>query len=92
VTGAGETINLIATGRTQPAATAPVGLDRPVLPITVTVVAVTAFNQSASLVGGQFGTVQLTIVVPATVSLGSQQVVVTVSGASSPPVPITVVP
>jgi len=92
VTGAGETINLIATGRTQPAATAPVGLDRPVLPITVTVGGVTAFLQSASLVGGQFGTVQLTIVVPATVSLGSQQVVVTVSGASSPPVPITVVP
>jgi uncharacterized protein (TIGR03437 family) len=92
LTGAGETINLMATGRTQSANTPLVGLDKPVLPITVTVGGVTAFLQSASLAGGQFGTVQVTVVVPATVGLGSQPVVVTVGGASSPPASITVLP
>jgi uncharacterized protein (TIGR03437 family) len=63
---------------------------RPVLPLSVTVGGVAAFVQSANLTADQLGTMQVTFLVPASVSPGLQPVVVTVNGASSPPANITV--
>jgi uncharacterized protein (TIGR03437 family) len=92
LTGAGEVNNLITDGRTQSPASSVAALGKPLLPLTVTVGGTTMFVKSATLVGGQFGTVQVDFTLPASVGLGVQPVVVTVGGVASPPARITVVP
>ena len=58
------------------------------MPLPVTVGGVPALLQFAGLAPGNIGTMQVNFYVPASLS-GAQPVVVTVGGASSPPVNVT---
>ena len=62
----------------------------PVMPLSVTVGGVPALLQFAGLASNNIGTTQVNFYVPASLS-GVQPVVVTVGGASSPPVNVTAV-
>ncbi len=93
--GSPVTIYVTGVGDVSPAlktayAPSPTGLPLPLLPLSVTVGAVPVFVQSATLASGLVGTAQVTLVVPATVPVGVQPVVVTVNGVPSPPVNLTV--
>jgi uncharacterized protein (TIGR03437 family) len=61
----------------------------PAMPLSVTVGGVPALLQFAGLAPGNIGTTQVNFYVPASLS-GAQPVVVTVDGASRPPVNVTV--
>jgi uncharacterized protein (TIGR03437 family) len=60
------------------------------LPLSVTVGGTEVFVVQTQLTPSQFGTTQVSILVPSTVAAGVQPVVVTVGNASSPPVNVTV--
>jgi uncharacterized protein (TIGR03437 family) len=92
LTGAGEVNNLIPAGRTQSPATPVASLGKPLLPVTATVGGVQVFLQSVTLVGGQFGTVQVSLIVPASLTAGVYPVVVTIGGVASPPAKLTIAP
>src|ERR1017187_6888640 len=63
---------------------------QPWLPLSVTVGGTEVFVVETQLTPSQFGTTQVSILVPSSVPAGVQPVVVTVGGASSPPVNVTV--
>jgi len=93
MTGVGEVQNwLIATGEAPPTGYPLAYLPLPGLPLSITVGGVPAFIQYAAISPGLIGTLQVNFSVPASVPAGTQSVVVTVGGVSSPPVKITVLP
>ena len=63
---------------------------QPWLPLSVTVGGTEVFVVETQLTPSQFGTTQVSILVPSSVPAGVQPVVATVGGASSPPVNVTV--
>jgi uncharacterized protein (TIGR03437 family) len=84
--GAGDVTPALLTGNYAPANP----FISPVLPLSVTVGGVAALVQFAGLVPLDIGTTQVNFYVPSTAAAGSQPVVVTVGGNSSPPVNVTV--
>jgi uncharacterized protein (TIGR03437 family) len=84
--GAGDVTPTLLTGNTAPSAPA----ISPVLPLSVTVGGVPALLQFAGLVPLGIGTTQVNFYVPASVTAGSQPVVVTVGAAATPPINVTV--
>jgi uncharacterized protein (TIGR03437 family) len=90
VTGVGEVSTLTLTGFAPSTLTPLASLPTPVLPLSATVGGIPAFVQFAGIPGGLVGTAQVNILVPSSVPLGKQQVVVTVGGVSSLPVNVTV--
>jgi uncharacterized protein (TIGR03437 family) len=83
--GAGDVTPALLTANF--ASTSPV--IAPVMPLSVTVGGMPALLQFAGLAPGNIGTTQVNFYVPSSLS-GAQPVVVTVGGASSPPVNVTV--
>jgi len=90
LTGAGEVSPAFKTGYAPTATTAPANLPKPRLPISVTVGGVPAFLQFLGLAPNLIGTTQVNFLVPATLAPGPQPIVVTIGGASSPPVNMTI--
>ena len=93
LTGAGDVTPALKTAYEGPPVTSvtPAStLPKPVLPLSVTVGGVPAFVQFAGIPPGLIGTIQVNLIVPASVPVGSQPVVVTVGGVSSPAVNLTV--
>jgi uncharacterized protein (TIGR03437 family) len=90
VTGAGVLTPSVATGA-APDAGNPVGaLPQPILPVTLTVGGVPAKPDFVGVPTWAVGTTQINFTIPANAPLGPQPVVVTVGGAASPPVTLTV--
>jgi uncharacterized protein (TIGR03437 family) len=83
--GAGDVTPTLLTANFAP----PSPVIAPVMPLSVTVGGVPALLQFAGLAPGNIGATQVNFYVPASLS-GPQPVVVTVGGASSPPVNVTV--
>jgi uncharacterized protein (TIGR03437 family) len=92
VNGTGEVSPALRTALSPSAATAPVNLPKPVLPLSVTVGGAPAFLQFAGIAPGLVGVAQVNFTVPLSISPGPQPVVVTVGGVSSPPVSLMVLP
>jgi len=86
--GAGEVTNQILTGYGPSVKES--GLFQPLLPLSVTVGGTEVIVVEAKLTPNQFGTTQVSILVPPSVPAGVQPVVVTVGNASSPPANVTV--
>jgi uncharacterized protein (TIGR03437 family) len=84
--GVGEVNPLLLTGNVTPTAPA----ISPIMPLTVTVGGTPALLQFAGLTPGTLGTMQVNFYIPANAKQGSQPVVVTVGGAASPPLNVTV--
>jgi len=82
--GSGDVTPTLLTANFAP----PSPVIAPVMPLSVTVGGVPALLQFAGLAPGNIGTTQVNFYVPASLS-GAQPVVVTVGGASSPPVNVT---
>ncbi len=89
MTGAGEVSPALKTGYAATTA-ASAAQFKPVLPLSLTVGGVPAFVQSVGLTANQFGVTQVNFIVPASVPMGLQPVIVTVGGLSSPPVNVTI--
>jgi uncharacterized protein (TIGR03437 family) len=83
--GAGDVTPTLLTANFAPAGP----VIAPIMPLSVTVGGVPALLQFAGLAAGNIGTTQVNFYVPASLS-GVQPVVVTVGGASSPAVNVTV--
>ena len=83
--GAGDVTPTLLTADFAP----PIPVIAPVMPLSVTVGGVPVLLQFAGLAPGNIATTQVNFYVPASLS-GAQPVVVTVGGASSPPVNVTV--
>jgi uncharacterized protein (TIGR03437 family) len=86
INGAGEVNPLLLTGNLTPNAPT----ISPVLPLTVTVGGVPALLQFAGLSPGTLGTTQVNFYVPANAKSGPQPVVITINGAASPALNMTV--
>jgi uncharacterized protein (TIGR03437 family) len=91
LTGAGEVSPARLTGRAESTTGSASSFPKPVLPVSVTVGGVQAFIQFVGLAPGRIGTTQINFIVPPTLLLGSQPVVVTIGGVPSPPATINVV-
>jgi uncharacterized protein (TIGR03437 family) len=89
-TGVGDFTNLPLTGRAPSATSSVSSLGRPLLPLSITVGGAAAFIQYAGQAPGKFGTTQVNFIVPTSIPVGDQLVVVNVGGFSSPPAHITV--
>ncbi|HEY7387779.1 MAG TPA: Ig-like domain repeat protein, partial [Bryobacteraceae bacterium] len=87
-TGVGEVSPIWRTGFAAPPATNLAVA--PVLPVAVTVGGTPAFLKLVNLQAGTVGVTSVSFVVPASVPVGTQPVVLIVSGVSSPPVNVTV--
>ena len=92
VNGIGEVSPALRTAFSPSAATAPVNLPKPALPLSVTVGGAPAFLQFAGIAPGLVGVAQVNFTVPLSIPPGPQPVVVTVGGVSSPPVNLMVLP
>jgi uncharacterized protein (TIGR03437 family) len=86
--GAGEVTDQILTGYAPSVKES--GLFQPLLPLSVTVGGTEVIVVGAKLTPNQFGTTQVSILVPPSVPAGVQPVVVTVGNASSPPANVSV--
>jgi len=88
LSGAGEVTPALGDGFVP----APTGLGayKPVLPLTVTVGGVPAFLRTTGVAPVQIGVMRVDFVVPSSVPLGDQLVVVTVNGVASPAAKVTV--
>jgi adhesin/invasin len=87
ITGFGDVTPAIPTGL---APTTLTPSPQPLLPLTVTVGGVEVFLQFVGIPPGEVGVARVDFVVPGSVPVGVQPVVVTVNGVASPPVNITV--
>lgn len=90
VTGAGDVSPPVATAFAPVSGTPLADLPQPLLPLSVTVGGVPAFIYFAGIPWGLIGTTQVNFLVPASVPVGVQPLVVTVNGVSSKPVNLTV--
>jgi len=88
LSGAGEVSNQILTGWAPTNATA--REYQPLLPVSVTVGGTQTFVLAMNLAANEYGTTQITILVPNSVPTGVQPVVATIGGNASPPVNVTV--
>jgi uncharacterized protein (TIGR03437 family) len=86
--GAGEVSEQITTGYAPSVEES--SMFQPLLPLSVTVGGTEVIVAEANLTPNQFGTTQVSILVPPSVPTGVQPVVVTVGNASSPPANVTV--
>jgi uncharacterized protein (TIGR03437 family) len=87
VTGEGQVTPSLATGTTPPPhAQSP----KPLLPYSVTVGGVAATIDFIGIPSGLVGVTQINYTVPGSVSIGLQEVVVTVGGVGSPPASLNV--
>jgi uncharacterized protein (TIGR03437 family) len=89
VTGAGDAPSSVKTAYWPSSATSAANLPKPILPLSVTVGGSPAFLLFYGLPSGLLGTTQVNFIVPY-LDPGVYPVVVTVGGASSPPVNLTV--
>jgi len=83
LTGAGDIVSTLPTAFAPAANTPPAFLPKHVLPISATVGGAQVFIQTAGLAPGLVGTTQITLLLPGTVPLGLQPVVITVNGVAS---------
>jgi uncharacterized protein (TIGR03437 family) len=90
MTGVGDVSPEIQTGISIAAGTPASALPKPVLPLSATVGGVPALVQFAGLIPGMPGVAQVNFQVPATMTPGTQAVVVTVNGVSSVAVDVIV--
>jgi len=90
VTGYGDTDQSIPDGVQVPNGTPVASLPLALLPLSVTVAGQPALIQFAGVTPGVVGLMQINLIVPTTVSPGTQPVVVTIGGVASPPVNIIV--
>jgi uncharacterized protein (TIGR03437 family) len=88
--GAGDVTPPLETGALAPVPSVTTQPVTPVLPLSVTVGGIPAIVQFAQLAAGTVGATQVNFYVPASLSSGSQPVVVTVNGVASPAVNVTV--
>ena len=84
LTGAGEVTPALKTFYYPSLTTAAASLPKPVQAVSVTVGGAPAFIQFVGHTAGQFGLMQITLIVPDSVPAGPQAVVVTIGGVSSP--------
>ncbi len=87
-TGVGDVSPALPTGFAAPPLTSLTVT--PILPVSVTVGGTPAFLQSVNLQARAVGIAAVSFVVPASVPVGTQPLVLTVGGVSSPPVNVTV--
>jgi uncharacterized protein (TIGR03437 family) len=87
LTGEGDVTPPIPTGVSPTMLT---GSPQPLLPFAVTVGGVEAFLEFVGIPSGEVGITRVDFLVPQSVPVGVQSVVVTVNGIASPPVNITV--
>jgi uncharacterized protein (TIGR03437 family) len=92
MTGEGDVNPELITGASPAASTALNLLPAPRLPVTVTVGGIPATLQFVGIPPALVGVTQINFVVPSNVPLGTQPVVVTSNGVSSPAATITVTP
>ena len=90
--GVGEVSPALRTALSPSSTTALANLPKPVLPLAVTVGGTRVFLQFAGIAPGFVGVAQVNFIVPGSVELGPQPVVVTVGGVPSPPVNLMVQP
>jgi adhesin/invasin len=90
MTGAGEVSPAEKTAYAPSAAANPSTLPKPVLPLEVTVGGVPCFIEFTGLAPTLFGTTVVNFLVPASVPVGVQPLVVTVNGVGSKPVNLMV--
>lgn len=90
MTGEGDVSPALITGAAPTSATPVNSLPQPRLPITVTVGGIPAAVQFIGIPYELVGVTQINFVIPANVAAGTQPVVVTNNGVSSPPASIVV--
>jgi len=90
LTGDGDITPAMLTGFTPAPTTAAASLPKARQALSVTVGGVPAFVLFYGIPSGLVGVTQVNFIIPASVKPGVQPVVVTVGGASSPPVNVTV--
>ena len=90
ITGEGQVTPSLSDGDAPSASTPRASLPKPRLPVTVTVANEAAKVTFIGHTPGTVGVTQINYVVPADLPLGSQNVVVTVGTAASPPAKLTV--
>jgi uncharacterized protein (TIGR03437 family) len=90
VVGVGDVSPALRTGFSPTGATPVANLPKPLLPLSVTVGGVPAFVEFAGVAPSVIGLAQVNIALPASVPRGTQPVVVTVGGVSSPAVNLQV--
>jgi uncharacterized protein (TIGR03437 family) len=90
ITGDGDQTPTLATGATPAAGTAVTRLPKARLPVSMTIGGVLAPVVFNGVPNGLAGVTQLNFTVPAGVTSGVQDVVVTVGGVSSPPAKLTI--
>jgi len=90
ITGAGDLSPTLATGATPAASTSVRNLPKPRLPLSVTLGGEQASVAFAGNASGLVGVTQINFTVPSDATPGDQPLVVTVGGASSGPVMLTI--
>ncbi|HTB14551.1 MAG TPA: protease pro-enzyme activation domain-containing protein [Bryobacteraceae bacterium] len=90
VTGTGDVAPALKTAYSPASGTALANLPVPVLPLSVTIGGQPAFLEFAGITPGLIGVTQVNILVPSTIPLGNEPIVVTVGGVSSVPVNVVV--
>ncbi len=90
ITGAGALSPQLATGAAPSSSTATADLPKPTLYTTVTIGGVPAAIEFIGNTAGLVGVVQVNVQVPATLSTGTQPIVVTIGGVSSAPAQLQV--
>ena len=90
ITGEGQVTPSLPTGEAPSSGTPLARLPKPQLPVTVTVGGVVAQQTFVGIPYGLVGVTQINFTIPDSVAPGSQQVVVTVGSAASPPATLTV--
>lgn len=90
MTGQGAVSPTIATGEAPPLGTSVVNLPAPLQPVEVTVGGVPAQIQFIGIPPTLVGVTQINFVVPTGLARGTQAVVVTIGGISSPPATLTI--
>ncbi|HTS78852.1 MAG TPA: protease pro-enzyme activation domain-containing protein [Bryobacteraceae bacterium] len=92
MTGAGEISPALKTAYSEPATVSAASLPKPVLPLSVTIGNVPVFLEFVGLAPTLVGTTVVNFLVPSSVPMGTQPLVVTVNGVASKPVNVNILP